>query len=90
MNNSIITRAFGSEISGNRRSDCELSENTRLTVYLSIKASESKTKIAKDFGIGRTTVYETFKREEINKTFKSKSRKGRSKKLNERNKRYIL
>ncbi|GMG13310.1 unnamed protein product [Aspergillus oryzae] len=82
-------RSFGTEISGNRRLNQELSTETRAAIISGLENNISPTQLAKQFNVCRSTIYSTKKRFQHHHTLKSKPRKGRPQKLTFAEKRYI-
>jgi len=82
-------RTFGTEISGSRRRNSELSIEQRVSILASLSAKQSVTKIAEDHNVSRQTVYNTRDRWQRDQLFKSRPRKGRPPKSTVRQRRYI-
>ncbi|KAF7128242.1 hypothetical protein CNMCM5793_002784 [Aspergillus hiratsukae] len=82
-------RSFGTEISGNRRHQAELSPETRAAILDGLENQRSPTQLAKEFGVSRRTIYKTKERFQQHKTLKSRPRTGRPQKLSAAAKRYI-
>ena len=57
-----MQRSFGTQISGNRRPKAELSEVARAGIVAASEAGVSKLKIAADYRVNRSTVYDTINR----------------------------
>ena len=74
-------RGFGTEISGNRKPNQELSEAQRAGIIGQKQAGDSTKKIATEYGIHRNTVSQTLKRFRDHKTPSSLPRSGRPEKL---------
>lgn len=81
-------RSFGTEISGNRRRNSELSIGQRASILASLSAKQSVTKIAEDHNVSRQTIYNTRDRWQRDQLIKSRPRKGRPP-ITSRQKRYI-
>jgi transposase-like protein len=86
---SIKMRSFGTEISGNRRPQAELSPETRAAILNGLENQRSHTQLAKEFGVSRRTIYTTKERFQQHKTLESRPRTGRPQKLSAATKRYI-
>jgi transposase len=82
-------RSFGTEISGNRRPNQELSNDTRSAILYGLQLKQSPTQLAKQFNVTRSTIYRTKKRYQDLQTTNSRSRNGRPAKLSRATKRYI-
>ena len=76
-------RSFGTEIDPNRLINHELSEPARAAIVLAANYCISKTKIARDFKVHRSTIYKTLKRFKFTQNHTSLPRKGWPKKLPE-------
>lgn len=83
-------RVFGTEISGNRGKGAELTPRTRFAICSAVNSGETKVKVAEDFGVNRSTVYDTFNHWSTHHHCETEPRSGRPSKLNRRDKRYIL
>lgn len=85
----VNLRAFGTEITGNRGPNCELSSEARASIYAASLAGTSVTQIATDFKVHRNTVTSTIKRFDTYSTFDSLPREGRPEVLSRREKRLL-
>jgi len=54
-----MRRLFGTEISGNRRPGAELLETARAGIIAALEAGVLKLKIAVEYRVNRSTVYNT-------------------------------
>jgi len=54
-----MQRSFGTKISGNRRAGAELLETIRAGIIAASEAGVSKPKIAAEYRVNRSTVYDT-------------------------------
>jgi len=54
-----MQHSFGTEISGNRRPGAELSETIRAGIIAAFEAGVSKPKIAAEYRMNQSTVYDT-------------------------------
>ncbi|KAK1990377.1 hypothetical protein LX36DRAFT_413272 [Colletotrichum falcatum] len=75
-------QAFISYISGDRRSNHELSEKQRIAIAAYVLAGRSQREAARTFNCTRGAVKRTINRFATNQTFQSNPRKGRPEKLN--------
>jgi transposase len=82
-------RAFGTEISGNRRPGGELSKETRAAIIYALAAGKSPTKIATEYRVSRRVVYNTKNRWITTKTLETRPRTGRPSKVSQSTARYI-
>ncbi len=82
-------RQFGTEISGNRQKNEELSCEARAAILSAVAAGQPKKAVAAAFGCTRSTVYNTINRWTTTYGNKSRPRKGRPKQLTLREERYI-
>jgi hypothetical protein len=82
-------RAFGTEISGNRRPGGELSKETRAAIIYALAAGKSPTKIATEFRVSRRVVYNTKNRWITTKTLETRPRTGRPSKVSQSTARYL-
>ncbi|THC88386.1 hypothetical protein EYZ11_012163 [Aspergillus tanneri] len=82
-------RSFGTEISGNRRPNQELSRDARAAIVYGLSVGQSPTRLAEQFNCTRSTIYDTKKRFLQHNTTKSRPRKGRPQKLTKSTKRYV-
>jgi len=57
-----MQRSFGTEISGNRRPGAELLETARAGIIAALEAGVSKLKIAAEYRVNWSTVYDTINR----------------------------
>lgn len=80
----------GTEKSANRCPGAELSSETRAAIISAREAGESPSKIAKDFGVSRSTVYETCDHFQNHATTKSRPRTGAPKTFNHSTTRYAI
>ncbi|KAK4215365.1 hypothetical protein QBC37DRAFT_268111, partial [Rhypophila decipiens] len=83
-------RAFGTEISGNRRPSGELSGNIRSAIVAAHSSGKSKAELAHDFGVHRHTIDSTLDRWHNHHTVDSLSRTGRPELLTPRQVRLVL
>ncbi|KAK4206990.1 DDE superfamily endonuclease-domain-containing protein [Rhypophila decipiens] len=83
-------RAFGTEISRNRRLNSELSKEVRSAIISAQFAGEKKAQLARDFGVHRNTINRTLDRWQHHHTLKSLPRTGRPQVLSPRQIRLIL
>jgi transposase len=73
---STMKRAFGTEISGNRGPDGELSSDARAGIFSAVEHGVPKSQIASQYACDRRTVYNTINRWNNNATTKSLLRSG--------------
>ena len=85
-----MQRLFGTEISGNRRSGTELSETARAGIIAASEAGVSKPKIAAEYRVNRSTVYDTINRWKNHHTLESLPRPGQPEKLTRYQKRLLI
>jgi transposase len=83
-------RSFGTEISGNRPINAELSEAIRGAIIHSHESHEKPSQIASRLGISRSTVYNTINRFQTTGNLRSKPRTGRPSKLTPSERRYLF
>lgn len=83
-------RSFGTEISGNRRSNTELSKEARSSILAQVDAGAQKVQVARDFGVSRRVIYNTINRFTNHQSLASLPRKGRPPKLDRHAKRRLL
>ena len=83
-------RSFGTEISANRRPRSELFTEQRAALLEGLDAGKNITKLARDFGVARSTIYRTQERFRNQNSPKSGARSGRREKLSQTAKRYIF
>ena len=81
---------LGTEITGSRQGNKDLSSEVRAAIWASVKAREKKTGIARRFNIDRSTVNRTMKRFAERHDFKSRPRLGGPRSLSDRGKRYLV
>ena len=84
------TRAFGREISGNRRVNNELSNDTRIAIITVRNYGVSSARLASDFGCSPRTVFNTTRRYTERQNTASRPRNGAPSKLTAATKRRIL
>jgi len=85
-----MQRSFGTEISGNRRAGAELLETTRAGIIAASEAGVSKPKIAAEYQVNRSTVYNTINRWKNHHTLESLPKPGQPKKLTQYQKRLLI
>jgi len=73
--------SFGTQISENRRPGAELSEVARAGIIAELEAGVSKLKIAAEYRVNRSTVYDTINQWKNHYTLESLPRPGQPKKL---------
>jgi hypothetical protein len=83
-------RAFGTEISGNRGQNEELSIEQRAGILTAVENGQSKASIARQFRCSRQAIYNTIKRWDEYKSIQSLPRSGEPPKLTRREKRHLL
>ncbi|KKF96135.1 Transposase [Ceratocystis platani] len=74
---------FASELMGERRRLEELSSECRAAICAAIASGQTKSAVARAFGVTRATVYGTLERRAEFNTFSSRARTGRPKKVTE-------
>lgn len=84
-----MIRVFGTELSGNRQRNQELSAKTRAAICTQFLNNIPRTKIAAQFGVSRKTIYNTWNRWTSAKSLNSRPRKGRPPVLTPSEKRYL-
>jgi transposase len=82
-------RAFGTEISGNRGRNDELSPEVRAAIIYGLEAGQSPSKLAARFRVHRSTIYRTKERFILHKTIKTLPRSGRPRKISQLGRRYL-
>jgi len=83
-------RQFGTELSVNRVSGCELSPVQRAAICGAVSAGASVSQVAEAFRVASRTVQRTVQLWNIRHSFDSDTRNGRPEKLSRRHKRYIM
>ena len=83
-------RCFGTEISGNRRFNCELSATDRSVIVALRNEGYSRKDLATQFRVNVSTITRTVKRWTDHGIFTSRPRSGPPEKLNRAEKRYIV
>src|SRR3569833_2916967 len=83
-------RQFGTELSVNRVSGCELSPVQRAAICGAVSAGASVSQVAEAFLVASRTVQRTVQLWNIRHSFDSDTRNGRPEKLSRRHKRYIM
>ncbi|OQD59946.1 hypothetical protein PENPOL_c038G02850 [Penicillium polonicum] len=82
-------RSFGTEISGNRGKQAELSPEQRAGICSALDAGVSASKLAVEYACHRSTIYRTRERFLEQKNTSSRPRTGRPPIFNERARKYI-
>jgi transposase len=90
INNSTNMRAFGTEISGNRRPNGELSIATRSAIIARVESGQSKASVAREFEVSERVVYNTINRYKEHGKLESLPRSGRPPTLSRREKRLLF
>ena len=85
-----MQRSFGTKISGNRRAGAELLETTRAGIIAASEAGVSKPKIAAEYRVNRSTVYDTINQWKNHHTLKSLPRPGQPEKLSQYQKHLLI
>ena len=85
-----MQRSFGTQISGNRRPGAELSEVAKAGIIAESEAGVSKLKIAAEYRVNRSTVYDTINRWKNHHTLESLPRPGQPEKLTRHQKRLLI
>jgi transposase len=83
-------RTFGTEISGNRVRNTELSPAQRAAICESFYAGKPRDEIAEEFNVSRSTIYSTVKRFEQRKSLDTAKRAGRPPALTPREERAVF
>jgi transposase len=84
-----MRRSFGTEISGNRGRNDELSPEARSSIISKQEAGVSIKELAAEFGVHRNTITKTIKRWKNHKTVHSLPREGRPEIITHREKRLL-
>jgi transposase len=87
---SVKLRFFGTEMSGNHQKNAELTPEHRAAICAAIESGLPQQTVAEQYGVSRGAVRRTIERCKTNKTLASVIRIGRPKKLNCRERRYVL
>ena len=85
-----MQRSFGTKISGNRRAGAELLETIRAGIIAASEAGVSKPKIAAEYRVNRSTVYDTINWWKNHYTLESLPRPGQPEKLTRYQKRLLI
>jgi transposase len=82
-------RSFGTEISGNRRPNGELSIEARISIISKSEAGAATAELAAEFGVTRQTIHNTLRRHRETGSNASRPRSGRPSILTERENRIL-
>lgn len=83
-------RSFGTEISANRRRNCEFTPVQKAVMVEKLSSGKSHRNVAAEFNTTPSTTHAIFKRWRVDKTLEKKPRSGRPHILSRSEKRYIL
>lgn len=88
-NSTTMSSSFGTEISGNRRPNHELSNEARAAIVSRVLDGAPRKDVAREFRVSPKTIYNTMKRWDATRNNDSRPRAGRPKRLSDREKRAV-